>query len=213
MTPEAAVAAMLARHGMPAVGRRAHDLCLVAVRNNTTADRFDDVFAAFSRDIDGGAVLLRKVFRCTTDPGKAALLAPMNPGGTWRLKGDHRHKGIWAPGFHKGDPNRPGLRQRVPIVGERDNDRDAVFDAPVPASDGQGVNLHGGRKAGENLTQPVGNYSHGCVVGAQEDVDDVRELVALQKAAGMGDVVSLHLFRRETNPESAVLFALVGLPG
>lgn len=212
MTPADAVQAMLARWGMPPVGRRANDLCLVAVRNSTTADRFDDVCLLLARDVDDGPVTVRKAFRCTTDPGKAALRDPMNPRGTFRLRADHRHRGLWRPGLHKGDPARPGLRQAAIAVGERDNDRDDVFDAPVPADDGAGVNMHGGRKKGENLTQPVGHYSHGCLVAAQEDVDGVRDLVAQQKAAGMGDAVSLHLFNRATNPESAVLFGLVGLP-
>lgn len=209
MTPADAVQAMLARHGMPPVGRRAWDLCVFGVRNDTNSDRFDDcVGVAYRTEYDGPVRV--EVFRCTVDPGRAALLDPSHPRGVFRPRGDFRHPKVWRPGDHKHDPARPALRQVGVFVGFRDNDRDDLFDRPVPADDAQGVNLHGGM--GDDPNQRVGRWSEGCTVTAQRHVDRIRELVAKQRAAGMGDVVSYHLFERATNfAEATTLLGAVGV--
>jgi hypothetical protein len=203
------ISTLLARWSMPPIGVRAYDLCVGAVRNSTTSDLFDDVGWYAWRDQDNGPIQVR-LWRCTTDPGKAALLAPMNAGGTFRLRADYRHKGLWALGNHKGDPARPSFVQVGTAVGERDNDKNGVFDQPKPANDGGGVNHHNGMRKGD-LTQSIGRYSYGCVVTSEEDLAVGRRLLAEQKARGMGGVCSLHLFNRATNPDSAPLFAAVGV--
>ena len=205
--PALIISTLLARWSMPPIGARPYDLCVGAVRNPAPSDRFDDVGWYAWREQPAGPVLVH-LFRCTTDPGKAALLAPMNAGGVFRLKDDHRHKGLWALGNHKGDPARPGFVQVGVAVGERDNNRNDVFDLFAPST-GHGVNHHDGMTSDRN--QRVGNYSHGCVVTSKEDLAVGRRLLAEQKARGMGGVCSFHLFSLGKNPEAAPLFAQVGV--
>lgn len=213
MTPAAAVEAMLARHGMPPVGARPYDLCVLAVRNATDSNLFDDVEAVAYRTTLNGPIVV-EIWRCTTEPGWKALERPMRRSGTFRLRADYRHKGLWKPGYHKQDDygrTRPALVQATTgAVGERDGDGDRLFDAPVPVTDGGGINNHDGYNE-DRPDQPVDIHSYGCVVAAKKRILRLRELVALQASHGMGHVVSLHLFNRSTNPEAAVLFAAVGL--
>jgi hypothetical protein len=211
VTPVEALSAMLARHGMPPVGRRAYDLCVFAVRNDTSSNRFDDALGVAYREVDDGPIVMA-AWRCTTDPGRRALLSPRNPRGTFALRDDYRHRALWIAGFHKRDPNRPALvhNPQVKAVGFRDNDRDAILERLVEVDDGGGINCHDGADEARP-EQAVDNHSEGCVVSFRRAIRRLRELLALQKARGMGGAVSLHLFRRDTNPEADRLLTAAGV--
>lgn len=214
MTPAEALSAMLARHGMPAIGRRAYDLCVWAVRNDPDSNLFDDALGVAYRTEDDGPIVI-EAWRCTTSPGRKALLDPRNPGGTFALRDDYRHRKIWILGFHnrkKYGTTRPALvhNPEVKAVGWRDNDRDAILERLVEVDDGGGINCHDGADE-TRPTQPVDLHSEGCVVSFRRAIARLRELVTLQKAHGLGGAVSLHLFRRETNPEAGVLLDAAGV--
>lgn len=214
MTEVAALELMLARHGMPAVGRRAYDLCVWAVRNDTSSNRFDDALGVAFREVDDGPIVW-EAWRCTTDPGRKALTDPRNPRGTFALRDDYRHRSLWILGFHnrkKYGTTRPALvhNPAVKAVGFRDNDRDAVLERLVEVDDGGGINCHDGADEARP-EQAVDLHSEGCVVTFRRAVARLRQLVALQAARGLGGAVSLHLFRRDTNPEAAVLLEAAGV--
>lgn len=210
MTPAQALEAMLARAGLPPVGRRAWDLTVFGVRNATNSNRFDDALGVAYRDVDDGPVKV-EAFRATTDPGRAALLDPSHPRGVFHVA-PGRHPKVWRPGLHKQDPERPALRQVGVFAGYRDNDRDDKMERGVAASDAAGVNLHGGMDPARP-DQRVDRYSEGCQVTAQAHVDRVLTLVAKQKAAGMGDCVSYTLFDAAEDPEARAFLVAVGVGG
>lgn len=210
MTPALALRAIAARAGF-VLPRRANDLFVFGIRNDTNSDLFDDVVGYAWCDTDDGPLQV-EVNRGTVDPGKAALLDPMHPRGTFRM-GEGKQKLCWQAGLHHGDATRPAFVQ-VPgakITGHRDNDRDAVFEEIVATDDVQGLNFHDGMDE-SRPAQKVGRYSFACWVSSKRFVQRGLDLLRKQQAAGMGGKVSAHLVRREKHPEAAVLFAAVGVP-
>ena len=210
MTPALALRAIAARAGFP-LPRRAHDLFVFGIRNDTNSDLFDDVVGYAWCDTDDGPLQV-EINRGTVDPGKAALLDPMHPRGTFAMD-EGRQKLCWQAGLHHGDATRPAFVQ-VPgakIKGHRDNDRDAVFEELVATDDVQGLNFHDGMDE-SRPTQKVGRYSFACWVSSKRFVQRGLALLRKQQEAGMGGKVSAHLVRRERHPEAAVLFAAVGVP-
>lgn len=210
MTPALALRAIATRAGF-VLPRRANDLFVFGIRNDTNSDLFDDVVGYAWCDTDDGPLQV-EVNRGTVDPGKAALLDPMHPRGTFRMA-EGRHPLCWQAGLHHQDATRPAFVQ-VPgakIKGHRDNDRDAVFEELVATDDVQGLNFHDGMDE-SRPTQKVGRYSFACWVSSKRFVQRGLELLRKQQAAGMGGKVSAHLVRREKHPEAAVLFAAVGVP-
>lgn len=209
MTPAQALEAMLARAGLPPVGRRAHDLTVFGVRNDTNSDLFDDVVGFAYREIADGPIVV-EIERGTVDPGRAALLDPMHPRGTFRMKRG-RHKGCWTAGLHHQDATRPAFVQVAgsKIEGYRDNDRDSVFEELVATDDVSGLNFHDGWNG--TPTQKVGRYSYACWVSSKRFVQRGLALLARQKAAGMGGVCSANMLHREDHPEAGILFAALGI--
>ncbi len=206
----ATLEAVLTRRDLGPVGRRAHDLKIVGFRNDTNADRFDDAIVAAYREVAGGPIVM-EMRRGTVDPGRAALLDPMHPRGVFRMA-PGRSKGIWTPGFHKGDRSRPGLVQiaGTKILGWRDNDRDSIFENLLAADDVGGLNLHDGMDEGRP-EQRVGHYSHACWVTSKQFVARILELVEAQARAGMGRVVSAHLVDVAQDPDARVFLQAVGI--
>lgn len=201
MTHAETLSLLLSRRGMPPVGARPWDLCVFGVRNDTNSNRFDDALGIAFREVHGGPIKV-EVFRATTDPGRAALLDPSHPRGVFHVA-PGRHPRVWQPGLHKQDPARPALRQIAPFQGYRDNDRDDKMERGTAAADAVGVNLHGGMDPARP-DQKVDRYSEGCQVTAQVYVNRILAAVAKQKAAGMGDIVSYHLFDVAEDPEARV---------
>lgn len=213
MTPALALRAIAARAGFT-LPRRAHDLFVFGIRNDTGSDLFDDVVGYAWCDTDDGPLQV-EVNRGTVDPGKAALLDPMHPRGTFAMD-EGRQKLCWQAGYHKQKDygtTRPAFVQ-VPgtkITGHRDNDRDGIFEELVATDDVEGLNFHDGMDE-SRPTQKVGRYSFACWVSSARFVQRGLALLRKQQAAGMGGRVSAHLVRRERHPEAAVLFAAVGVP-
>lgn len=205
----ATLSELLVRRGMPPIGNRANDLCVFGVRNTDDSDRFNDVIGVARRRVTGGPVHLL-LNGGTVDPGRAALLDPMNPRGVFRMSAGRKPR-IWTPGFHKGDRRRPALVQvqGSKIQGFRDNDRDTLFEQILAVDDPSGVNLHDGWTGNRN--QPVGHYSHGCWVTQLAFVTEILACVEEQRLAGMGNVVSAHLFDLAEDPEAGLFLAAVGM--
>ena len=95
-------------------------------------------------------------YPCTTNPGLAYLLQPMNLKGTAVLK-----PGLWKfkIGLHQG--KYKALRQSRPVEVWRDANKDGHIDRDGATDIGMfGINIH---RAGSNSTQ-VGRWSAGCIV-------------------------------------------------
>lgn len=204
---------LLAKRGMPPVGARANDLCVIGFRNADDSDRFNDVVGFARRRVAGGPIHLA-LNRGTVDPGRAALRDPMNPRGVFRMASGRQAR-IWTPGYHRQKDygtTRPALVQvaKSKILGFRDYDRDDVFEKLLAVDDPSGVNFHGGMQD-HVRDQPVGHYSHGCWVSSQAFVNEVLSAVEEQRLAGMGRIVSAHLWDLTEDPECAMFFAALGL--
>lgn len=200
---------LLARRGMPPVGYRANDLTVFGVRNTDPSNRFNDVIGVARRRVSGGPVHLL-LNGGTVDPGRAALRNPMNPRGVFRMAVG-RNARIWTPGYHHQDPARPALVQ-VPnskIIGFRDNDRDDVFEQILAVDNPSGINLHDGWTGLRD--QPVDHFSHGCWVTQAAFVREILACVEEQAKAGMGRIVSSHLWDLDADPEAGLLLAAVGM--
>lgn len=90
---------------------------------------------------------------CTTIPGTAPLVSPMNGKGTAILV-PNQYIGMHEIGYHKG---RPALVQVGPCTVDRDDDRDdrAELDGRIIDTGLFGINTHDGRSR---------NWSSGCQV-------------------------------------------------
>jgi hypothetical protein len=105
---------------------------------------------------------LRRIFQCTTLPGKKAMEHPVNVVGTAILK-EGQYRGCWKLGYHKGQYK--ALVQSKPVTVYRDGNKDDKFDL-IPRYIDKGVfgiNIH---KAGNstNGSTLVDGWSYGCQV-------------------------------------------------
>jgi len=163
-----------------------YDLNLVALRCTPgTTDAFDDLLTCSWRQ---AAVWHFRAWRCTTDPGKPALLHPSRSDGT-AVIAEGQHRAAYTFGMHKGQYEC--LVPRVPIPVMRDRNRDAVVD-PDFASTSNAVQIH--RANPTRASTVVDKWSAGCVVLASpDDFAELMELAHEQVRAGRGDRFTLSL--------------------
>lgn len=131
------------------------DDCLVVIYNTTTEKN------------------IKKVFTCTTLPGKKAMEHPTQVKGTAILK-PGQYRGAYKIGYHKGKYKALCQAKSLPVY--RDGNKDDKFDLnPISIDKGiLGINIH---KAGDNSTL-VDGWSYGCQVLAKSlDFNALMRLV------------------------------------
>lgn len=187
---------------------RPYDLFVFGVRNaERVADRWDDVIGCHWVDLAGEQHVL--VWPGTTDPGLPYLLDPANSRGTAVLA-PGQHRSSHQLGLHK--RTSPALVQAASLPVFRDVDRDrAIETVGAPIYGWYGINIHGPWREGLTV---VGKASAGCQVFQRgPDLGVLLGLVARQKAAGMGSVVSYTLWDAAQDPDLLALWSRVGQPG
>ena len=131
------------------------DDCLVVIYNTTTEKN------------------VKKVFTCTTLPGKKAMEHLTQVKGTAILK-PGQYRGAYKIGYHKGKYKALCQAKSLPVY--RDGNKDDKFDLnPISIDKGIfGINIH---KAGDNSTL-VDGWSYGCQVLAKSlDFNALMRLV------------------------------------
>jgi len=140
----------------------AYNLNIIGVRHkgSKVTNRFDDCLVViYNTDKEQN---IKRIFTCTTLPGKKAMEHPTAIKGTAILK-EGQYRGAYKVGYHKGKYR--ALCQRKPVIVYRDNNKDSVYDlGPLCIDKGIfGINIH---KAGDNSTL-VDGWSYGCTVLAK----------------------------------------------
>ena len=177
--------------------RKPFNLNLIGIRTaSQQVDTFDDWMAVLWHYNGAWNSLF---FQQTTDPG-LYYLGPErmgNESGTFLLKDQYQHFGLWKLGFHHGRHGHPCLRQKGPAIGWRDHNRDNKIN---PDKDhtyhGQGINCH--RAKAEGKTERVGPYSSGCQVF--ENANEHRDVfipICKQAASFWGDSFSYLLLNEQ----------------
>lgn len=183
----------------------ARNLNLLAIRSSApdVSDRFDDavVVSYQVRAPTGlGLAWVTRAWRCTTDAGRYYRENPLDPRGCAVIAPGHYHLS-YEVGCHKG---RPALVQRAPLqawrvrAGRRLDTTKPTVDAPAAC----GLNIHDGG----NPDGPVGRWSAGCIV-VPLGLGALLDLVARQRAAGLGPRVSLTLVSTRDLPIASTLLA------
>ena len=155
---------IFARKGYSYFTKGDYNLNIIGVRHNgnRVTNHFDDCFVVIYNPGNG---VVRKIFPCTTYPGKKAMEHPMNIKGTAILK-PGQYRGCWQIGYHKG--KYKALVQCKPVPVYRDGNKDDVFDLKPTCIDSGifGVNIH---KAGDSVngSTVVDGWSYGCQVLAK----------------------------------------------
>lgn len=139
-----------------------YNLNIIGVRHkgNKVTNRFDDYLVViYNTDKEKN---IKRIFQCTTLPGKKAMEHPTAIKGTAILK-EGQYRGAYKIGYHKG--KYKALCQRKPLSVYRDNNKDNIYDLnPLFIDKGVfGINIH---KAGDNSTL-VDGWSYGCQVLAK----------------------------------------------
>ena len=126
--------------------------------NNDAMNEWNDVRLVY-RVIEGVPELLGK-WKATTEPGWKYTLAPLNPGGAFRIAfGQYK---AWSVGWHK---DHEALVQVGEIKGHRDHNKDGFRTGDqVVTGSGYGINQHWGYDM-----QQVNGASAGCLVGQSKD--------------------------------------------
>ena len=139
-----------------------YNLNIIGVRHkdNKVTNRFEDCFVVIYNTPTEQNV--KRIFMCTTLPGKKAMEHPTAIKGTAILV-PGQYRGCWKIGYHKG--KYKALCQAKPIPVYRDGNKDDKFDLnPLSIDKGIfGINIH---KAGDNSTL-VDGWSYGCQVLAK----------------------------------------------
>ena len=139
-----------------------YNLNIIGVRHKgaKVTNHFDDCLVVIYNTANEKNV--KRIFTCTTLPGKKAMEHPMQIKGTAILV-EGQYRGTWKIGYHKG--KYKALCQAKPVVVYRDNNKDHVYDlSPLSIDKGIfGINIH---KAGDNSTL-VDGWSYGCQVFAK----------------------------------------------
>jgi len=140
-------------------------LNIVAFRKteNRSPDAWEDYLLALCRDADG--TWQAGVYRATTMPGVAAVLAADRRGGAAMIASG-QYPAAYSPGEHR-PANRqpfPALRQTGVLTIFRDKNKSFGIDPTDPKESGDnfGLNLHGLSAAVPPAT--VGNWSAGTIV-------------------------------------------------
>lgn len=153
---------ILTRKGYAFFTKGEYNLNIIGVRHKgaKVTNHFDDCLVVIYNTSNEKNV--KRVFTCTTLPGKKAMEHPMQVKGTAILK-EGQYRGAWKIGYHKG--KYKALCQAKPVPVYRDGNKDDKFDLnPISIDRGIfGINIH---KAGDNSTL-VDGWSYGCQVLAK----------------------------------------------
>ena len=150
-----------------------YNLNIIGIRHkgNNITNHFDDyIVVIYNTDKEKN---VKRIFQCTTLPGKKAMEHPIQIKGTAILK-EGQYRGAYKVGYHKG--KYKALCQKKPLIVYRDNNKDQVYDlSPISIDKGIfGINIH---KAGDNSTL-VDGWSYGCQVLAKSiDFNALMRLV------------------------------------
>lgn len=153
---------IFARKGYAFFTKGEYNLNIIGVRHKGSkiTNHFDDCIVVIYNTANEKNV--RKVFTCTTLPGKKAMEHPMQIKGTAILK-PGQYRGAYKIGYHKG--KYKALCQAKPLPVYRDGNKDDKFDLnPLSIDNGIfGINIH---KAGnsQNGSTLVDGWSYGCTV-------------------------------------------------
>lgn len=164
---------IFARKGYAFFTKGEYNLNIIGVRHKgaKVTNRFDDCLVVIYNTPNEQNV--KRVFVCTTLPGKKAMEHPTAIKGTAILV-EGQYRGTWKIGYHKG--KYKALCQAKPVVVYRDNNKDHIYDlSPISIDRGIfGINIH---KAGDNSTL-VDGWSYGCTVLAKSiDFNALMRLV------------------------------------
>lgn len=123
--------------------------------NNDAMNEWNDVRLVYRIQQSGIPELLGK-WKATSEPGWKYTLAPLNPGGAFRIAfGQYK---AWSVGWHK---DHEALVQVGEIKGHRDRNKDGFRTSDqVVTGSGYGVNQHWGYDM-----SLVNGASAGCLVG------------------------------------------------
>lgn len=137
---------------------RPYNLNIIGVRSsNSFTNKFDDNIVVIYRDADTKWVV--KTYAATTDPGKNALVEPMNKKGAAILV-PGQYKSAYKLDLHRG--KYIALCQRKPVKVYRDNNLDLEYDFVNPEDGLFGINIHRSSTRGD--TKYINSWSHGCQV-------------------------------------------------
>ena len=150
-----------------------YNLNIIGVRHKgaKVTNRFDDCLVVIYNTANEQNV--KRVFVCTTLPGKKAMEHPIQVKGTAILK-EGQYRGAYKIGYHKGKYKALCQAKSLPVY--RDGNKDDKFDLnPLSIDKGIfGINIH---KAGDNSTL-VDGWSYGCTVLAKSiDFNALMRLV------------------------------------
>ena len=164
---------IFARKGYAFFTKGEYNLNIIGVRHKgaKVTNHFDDCLVVIYNTPNEQNV--KRVFVCTTLPGKKAMEHPTAIKGTAILK-EGQYRGTYKIGYNKG--KYKALCQAKPVVVYRDNNKDHIYDlSPISIDRGIfGINIH---KAGDNSTL-VDGWSYGCTVLAKSiDFNALMRLV------------------------------------
>ena len=186
---------IFAKKGYTFFTKGVYNLNIIGVRHkgNKVTNNFNDyIVLIYNTDSEQN---VRRVFSCTTLPGKKAMDHPINIKGTAILK-EGQYRGTWKIGYHKG--KYKALVQYKPVSVYRDGNKDDKFDLKPTCIDNGvfGINIH---KAGNgvNGSTLVDGWSYGCQV-FQKSMDFNTFMRLIQKSAKIyGDKFTYTLINEE----------------
>ena len=183
---------ILARKGYAFFTKGEYNLNIIGVRHKgaKVTNHFDDCLVVIYNT--GNEKNVKRVFTCTTLPGKKAMEHPMQVKGTAILK-EGQYRGAWKIGYHKG--KYKALCQAKPVPVYRDGNKDDKFDLnPISIDRGIfGINIH---KAGDNSTL-VDGWSYGCQVLAKSLDFNALMRLAERSASIFGNSFTYTLINEE----------------
>ena len=183
---------ILARKGYAFFTKGEYNLNIIGVRHKgaKVTNHFDDCLVVIYNT--GNEKNVKRVFTCTTLPGKKAMEHPMQVKGTAILK-EGQYRGAWKIGYHKG--KYKALCQAKPVPVYRDVNKDDKFDLnPISIDRGIfGINIH---KAGDNSTL-VDGWSYGCQVLAKSLDFNALMRLAERSASIFGNSFTYTLINEE----------------
>lgn len=150
---------IFARKGYAFFTKGEYNLNIIGVRHkgSKVTNHFDDCLVVIYNTATEKNV--KRIFTCTTLPGKKAMEYPTQVKGTAILK-PGQYRGAYKIGYHKGKYKALCQAKTLPVY--RDGNKDDNFDLnPLSIDKGIfGINIH---KAGDNSTL-VDGWSYGCTV-------------------------------------------------
>ena len=183
---------ILARKGYAFFTKGEYNLNIIGVRHKgaKVTNHFDDCLVVIYNT--GNEKNVKRMFTCTTLPGKKAMEHPMQVKGTAILK-EGQYRGAWKIGYHKG--KYKALCQAKPVPVYRDGNKDDKFDLnPISIDRGIfGINIH---KAGDNSTL-VDGWSFGCQVLAKSLDFNALMRLAERSASIFGNSFTYTLINEE----------------